>query len=644
MKQKIICLVVLCWMFMSGVVSAGIIFGTDIQIQEGYMVFLGSGVDDSEMESLELGSNYIQVDNIHIGVSNLIDNMYFNVSYVNELGNNRSVGERLLEMNITYTGGATVFTFTGNDTNDNMLYDLKIDGVLVKDGVGPHSFSYTRYSWSEHMFTLLCGGYHPDPPYNGSSSYDIPSNTINLTWERGNYSNQEIVVGKSSGYPSSPSDGTVWQNSTNLFYNFTVNETQYFTVWSYNATTNTFSSTGLDIPWGVLGISVFNESKPWEAVDPFGLLISNQEGTDTYQDSSVSNILYLNYVDIPFGTNTIITINASGYRSRTYYYDFVANHFYNLTLYIPPLETETDPGGGDDGGSGENFSTTRPYTFRVIDEDTYPISNVRINVKRYFNTTDSWENVSILLTDGYGQATDDFIPGVQYKLFASKTGYASVVGQDWEPDPIFYGSNYPVIIQMNSKEIDIDSLGFWDIIVFNGTLFDDNSLHIVVNDFHENITNLQLYVYELYNGSQTILGVNSSTSQTNLFIYNGVNTSREFLLVLHMNHSELGYVEQQILVEPLRSPSIDIDEIEDKIEGAAGGFELGYVYTFLIYVPTIFLLVLPGRAHPGFAIVMASMYMGLVTTFLTANLFMFAPFICAVGIALIIVKKGVINL
>jgi len=134
------------------------------------------------------------------------------------------------------------------------------------------------------------------------------------------------------------------------------------------------------------------------------------------------------------------------------------------------------------------------------------------------------------------------------------------------------------------------------------------------------------------------------TNQYNSWWFSGVNISREYHIVLFMNHTSLGFLNQSILVEPLRDPLLDADKIEDTIEDVAGGFELGYVATFFIYSPLIACLVLPGRKHPGFAIVIASLYAGAVTAFLLTNLLMFAPFICAIGIALIAVKKGVISL
>jgi len=524
------------------VYAESMVFDTDIRIQEGNMVFLGSGRDDSAMKQLIVGSNYLQVDNILISVTGLTQDMFFNVTHVNEIGNNRSVGERLLEMNITYGGGATTFTFTGNSSNDNMLYDLLVDGTIVRNNVGPFTFTYTRSSWSTHRFLLRCSGYEPDPPYNGSSTYTQGTPPyVNLSWERGNYSNQEVVVGNADSYPSSPSDGTVWYNGTNLYYNFSVNETQYFTVWSYNVTTNTFSSTGLDIPWGVLRLNVFNQSKTWQKVNPFGLTIQNQDGNTIYQQSTCSPPFYLDLNDIPIGVNTVFIINATHYEQQRYEEDTLVNHFHNFTFLLPPVIT-SDPGGGDDDpvtGDPTNHTESLLYLISVVDELGNPISDVKVEFNLYVNATDTYENAGSFTTDGNGQGTIYLVPESLYQVVVSKDEYKTGTSY-WTPSRELLSKTFLIEFE-DSEPVEpdtpIEDISF----TFERG---GNTVFINYTDGMSETIDTMVYIWEIdsITGVETLLTSDSRIGESSFsFAVTDVNTSNTQKAILYYNHSTFGY-------------------------------------------------------------------------------------------------------
>ena len=540
-------LLMLIFNMLCGVVTAeSIVFGTDTTIQEGYMVFLGSGRDDSAMESLALGSNYIQVDNIRIGVSNLIDNMYFNVSYVNELGNNRSVGERLLEYNVTYTGGQTTFFFTGNSSNDNMMYDLLVDNVVVRNDVGPHTFTYTRSSWSTHRFTLLAAGYAPDPPFHGFGNYSVADNTVNLTWSRGNFSNREIVTGRSDRYANSPSDGTVWYNGTNMYHNFTVNETQFFSVFSYNDSTGLYS-TGLDIPWGAIRMQCFNETAlPDTVAINFDVQISNSDLTLVYTGSDLSNPTYISFDDIPYGDDTLFVVsNSSGYSNKQYTYDLEVNTYYNFSFWLP---LEAPSGGGtpsedDDTEYSENYVITVVGPQGEFGNDP-PLEDVNVHVKRYINETETYQDVGVYVTDANGQFQIALIPGKTYYFTMTKTGYETEVSS-WVPPEIEFTDDRYHTFRMTptSGEGQVDYDIFWETITFTGTMEKHKGLNytgnitITYSDSNSSTINTQCKLSEIFNETKTVIQwYNETTDSWTVIIY-GVNITRTHMATLWFNNT-----------------------------------------------------------------------------------------------------------
>ena len=455
-------------------------------------------------------------------------------------------------------------------------------------------------------------------------------------------------------YPTSRSDTSAYevQNNSYLFFNETLTSTAYFSVWAWNQTTNYYSSDSckLDLPWGAIVIyAVYNESNASQAVTPFSLLISNEDGTDTYWDNSVSNVpLYISKDDIPFGDNTIVNINASGYKTVRYYFDYALNNFYNHTFYIAPEYTIVDPGTGDEDDTNDTHMTTRLYRLRCIDQYTYPIADVKANIKRYINTTDTYENTTIVITDGYGEADVYLVPNVNYKVFLTKTGYTQIGSNDWIPDPTWYGANYPKTFQMeyDDEDVDEESYAFWDIILFNATMHTDGRLYVYYEDTKTSTTNAQFHTNEVFNFTTTLKATNSTTLDNYDFWVTGLNTSRIHHVTIHLNHTMLGWVNVTIIVNPIHTPKYQKDDIEDKTVGVFGVFSLGYVNFFLIFIPAIILLVIFGPRHAGMGIVGAGLYMGFSSIFIAVpqQILYLIPLIVAIGFILIIVKEGGVKL
>ena len=582
---------------------------------------------------LEVGSKYVHLGDLNLSVSGMTS---VNVSQCDD-GFLLAKGTSVLRFNATYTGTKT-FTFYGNSIHPSFkLYD----NSSLLGTYSSNSFSWS-HSGSTHDFDIRIGDVCIDPPTSGNSSYDAPSNTVNLTWDDNMYSDREVVVMKTGDYPSSPNDGTIVQNSTNEYYNFSIVSNSYYSVFSYNNTYHAFSCTGLEIPWGVVIIhAVYNLSNPSMGISPFGLEISNSSGTEVYWNSAATAPLKINKDDIPFGTNTIVTINASKYKTTKYYFNYVINHLYNHTFYIPPMVTNVTPGTGDAGDTNDSHLVSRLYRIRVIDAYTYPIASVKVYVKRYINTTDTYENTSILLTDGYGEADVYLVPGVNYKVFLEKTGYLQTGSNDWTPDPVFYGANYPKVFQMSIDSSASEIKTFWDVCTFKATVYHNGSLYVEYSDSMSETINAQFYTFEIYNFTEYLNSTNTTTNDIFSFWVRNLNISRSHRVHLFLNHTTLGYVNVSIIVLPLHTEKLN-KKIEKKFIDVFGNFDLGYVNFFFIFLPLICLLVLFGPAHAEIGMIGAGLYLGISSIYLEMNvgLIQLGFVIVAIAIVYTMVKHG----
>lgn len=311
------------------------------------------------------------------------------------------------------------------------------DNVWTDDDFG---FFVGRYDNPYNLFMFDYGFLgNPDPPYNLSFTYDTSNNNLNFSWDRGNGSDREVVISSTSGFPTSPTDGTIVQNSTIQFYNTTQSSWVYYTVFSYNDDNGLYSTTGLNVYWGIIQLSCFNESNPSQGID-FDVEITNSDVTSWYTALGCHNIHYIPISSIPYGINTIFVVkNTSGYETRTYFKNIELNQFYNYTFYLPPYNVPVENGTGDNDG---NTVSTRLYRIKIIDEYQNPVVGANVYIKRYINDTDSYNEVASLITDGYGEADVYLIPNVNYWAFINKSGYDESISSFFT-DPVFYGANYP---------------------------------------------------------------------------------------------------------------------------------------------------------------------------------------------------------
>jgi hypothetical protein len=182
------------------------------------------------------------------------------------------------------------------------------------------------------------------PPTNGTSIYTAGTNTVTVSWDDSNNSDSTVVVRNNNSIPVSAGDGTILYNGSAETYDVVVaaGDSFYLSLFGYNDTANQFS-TGVHVSWGAVGITAYDVNTGVD-LSGYSVFISNQDGTQTYADSGVSNPYSIGFEDIPTGDKCIIKITASGYNERTQYHDLYVDSFYNLSFYLSDV---SPPGAGD---------------------------------------------------------------------------------------------------------------------------------------------------------------------------------------------------------------------------------------------------------------------------------------------------------
>lgn len=517
---------------------------------------------------------------------------------------------------IDISGGAAIVTQT--NTNFSAINTTYYWRIAVTDG----NFTSTE----TYNFRTLTG--YIDPPYNGSSSYDTANFRVNLTWSRVNDSTHEIVVQNNNSYPTTPTDGWVRQNSTNTWFNESINYSAYFTVWSYNDTNGYYSATGLDIPWGAMALSCFDENHPQNGL-PFDIEISNSDFTTTYAATNLTNIHYLDLYDIPFGTDTIFLISSDGYESRTEIHTTTANVFYNFTFYLPPA---LPPGGTDDPEYDENETYSEDYIISVVGPLTEygadpPIGGALVTVSKYINTTDSYEEVFSDTTASNGEVDIPLVPGTLYHIVVTHDDYYDA-DDHWTPTEIVFSDDRYFQIRMtplSGEDIPgVDYDIFWDNITFTATMNDvdglNGTLTITYADSNSSTTNTQIYVYEYWNGTSTLMFTISNTSENSFnYITGTINTTRVYDLVLYFNNTANFDVSSPVSI---RVYNINIwtertpFNMENRFIAIFGQFDLGYENWIAVSLAIIVLCSF-GVHNTGIGIIACGFTLGLVSALLT---------------------------
>jgi len=518
------------------------------------------------------------------------------------------------------------YTYVYNPVNtldiDTTNYtDLTINATVTAYN---DTLTYTGY----RTFWNVAQLHEVGKPYGSEivyADYNVTWNSINMTWNMGNNSDTTVIVRNNASWPTTPVDGYEVQNSTAIWYNeSSVNSTRFYCLFGYNATTNSYSPRTL-VYWGAVQLwNTYNESNPSQAIN-YSIEITNADASASFVANNIGNNYIIDLLDIPYGDDTVFTISNSSYKQRIYYYDLAVCNFYNYSFYLPPIVI---PGGGGPGG-GENI--THQYWVQVTDNFGYSVQNAKVTLKRYINTTDEYTTVAILLTNSFGQGSVWLIPEAHYKIWIEKDGYRQDSPiPDWFPDPIFYGANYPEPFYLMIDPEDAVWPHIWDVISLTATKYDNGSMLIEFDDLDGNLIDIQLYTYEIYNTSKTLVATNTSTTSPRTFWLLGLNITRAHRIYIFLNHTTLitGYETASILVNPLRTPEYNKDNINTIVNLIIGPPPHGnWVDWMFVIIPSLVLLVVFGKPHPEIAIAFSSCWLGISSLFVAVpdQLVVFAP-------------------
>jgi hypothetical protein len=201
---------------------------------------------------------------------------------------------------------------------------------------------------------------------------------------------------------------------------------------------------------------------------------------------------------------------------------------------------------------------TKLYLLSVVNQNSLPIRDAFVTVKRYMNTTDIYETILSGYTDGNGQIDCYLIPLVPYKVFITKEGYIDEIVdyipsleifthtfmlecEGWEPMPSYPSTHY---------------------VHFTGVRRDTRLYVNYTDDLSETI-NTTIYIYEIdENGTEMLLHTFLNTTDTVRLTISGINKSRDHKAILYYRHETFGN-QTSIVFMPRETP-IDIMPDADK--------------------------------------------------------------------------------
>jgi len=377
----------------------------------------------------------------------------------------------------------------------------------------------------------------PEPPTSVTSTI-VNATSVNISWTTGTGANTTVVVRSTTALPTSVTDGTIMYNGTASYWvqtNLSDGDEYYYSLWSWanwsSPSYNKFSLTKADATWGGLVIYTFDENTS-NAISGWDLFISNSSKTVTYESLTNSNPKAIAVADLPYGTDTMIRVNATNYNFKIYHLDLELNHHYVLNAYL----TESND--------------TESYIIRVINEYENPVNDATVYVMRYINDTVGYENVSILLTDGNGYCPAVYlIPNEDYAVKISATGYITVTSELF-PITIVYGDErYHVYTLYFEEEEYLNETIYDEIITFNGHL-SGNTLYVNYTDSSSLTLNTSLVIYEFNTSTdlKTAIQWDNRTTDHDFQATFNVNGSSCFEVVLFLNHTTFGFVHDSFIV------------------------------------------------------------------------------------------------
>lgn len=409
---------------------------------------------------------------------------------------------------------------------------------------------------------------------------DNSSVSISLSWIKGLNSSKTVIRYSSVDYPATWDSGSSGYNGTGLSTTvggLTPNTVYYFSAWAWEYDSHTpFSVSNKTllastVAYGTMVINVYKEPAPWIEIENYTVFIKNQNGSQIYYNTSCNNPHNINLTDLPLGDNVVVQVSKTGYYPRIKYMDLEEGSGYYVDFYLAP----NPEGGGNssnpdyvvpDDGSNEsdNESYASHYIINIEDQTQNRLKDVKVTIERYINTTDQFETIYILYTDGNGEIGVNLIPNVVYQVTLEKVGYITEY-EDWIPPEIVYSNDvyktFVMIIESftpGEPEIPFEEITFTAI--RSGTI-----VYLNYSDVSLNTSDTSVYLYEInISGGNTTLIFSQSLSDNNSWSLTkmGVNGSNDHKVVLYYNSSIFGSQRLTRIIRrditPVQSTSIDV--------------------------------------------------------------------------------------
>ena len=347
-------------------------------------------------------------------------------------------------------------------------------GVEIYNGTGV-TYTNRGLSAATHYY-YRAWGWNGESPSDGYSSDDnitlpqrpqsligsLSGTTLTITWDKGNGATRTILRNNTASYPTL-STGTLVYNGTGEIKTVNgVDDIVYYRGWSYAFVDGVhLYSKPSTLLWGGIELNVFKESNPTIAIQNYTVFITNVQGTETYINNSANNPTRVDVSDVPNGEDISIQISKDGYHTRIKTMDLFENAFYQINFYLPPdVEGGGDapsnpdyiPPQDDDTNESQNESYSYQYLLNVVDYHNNPIEDAKMSIKRYINTTDSFEDVSILYTDANGQIDIYLIPETIYKIQISKQYYETEYS-DYIPSKSIFTHTFRMVYETTEENI-----------------------------------------------------------------------------------------------------------------------------------------------------------------------------------------------
>jgi len=275
----------------------------------------------------------------------------------------------------------------------------------------------------------------PEPPQNLSANF-IAGTDLNITWEKGIGATQTYIRNSTESYPSLVTGNLLYNDTGEYVVYSGATSIDYFRAWSYNNITKLYS-TYVNLLWGGLEINVYKETEPNIQIKNYTVFVSNQDGSETFEQTKCNNPFRIDVSDVPNGEDIVIQISREGYYTDTQYRDLDENRWYIINFY---LSADTSGGGNPDDPDyippeGEDNETYgQLYLLTVTDIYDQPIQDAKIVIKEYINSTEIWEEKTIRYTDANGQVDVYLTPNTFYKVIISGDGYDTVT-EDYIASP-----------------------------------------------------------------------------------------------------------------------------------------------------------------------------------------------------------------